>query len=63
MRMHCIEKAYWSTNLLAVLDDKSFTSQSGLDLADKQDFDVLSSKLVTFHGVTPDFYRTQWNES
>ena len=61
-RMHGIEKGYWSTNLLAVLDDKSLTFQSGLDLADKQDFDVLSPKLVTFHGVTPDFYRTQWNE-
>ena len=62
MRMHGIEKAYWSTNLLAVLDHKSLTFQSGLDLADKQDFNVLSAKLVTFHGVMPNFYRTQWNE-
>ena len=61
-RRHGVEKAYWSTNLLAVLDDKSLTFQSGLDLADKQDSDVLSAKLVIFHGVTPDFYRTQWNE-
>ena len=36
MRMHGVEKAYWSTNLLAVLDDKSLTYQSGLDLADKK---------------------------
>ena len=40
MRMHGVEKAYWSTNPLAVLDDKSLTFQSGLDHADKQDLDV-----------------------
>ena len=62
MRMHGVEKAYWSTNLLAVLDDKSLTFQSGLDLADKQDFDALNAKLVTFHEVTPNFYRNPWNE-
>ena len=39
--MHGVEKAYWSTDLPAVLDDKSLTFQSGLDLADKQDFDGL----------------------
>ena len=62
MTMYGVEKAYWSTNLLAVLDNKSLAFQSGLDLADKLDFDVLAAKLVTFHGVMPDFYRTQWNE-
>ena len=62
MTMYGVEKACWSTNLLAVLDDKSLAFQSRLDLADKLDFDVLAAKLVTFHGVPPDFYRTQWNE-
>ena len=62
MIMYGVEKARWSTNLLAVLDDKSLAFQSRLDLVDKLDFDVLAAKLVTFHGVTPDFYRTQWNE-
>ena len=62
MTMYGVEKACWSTNLLAVLDDKSLAFQSRLDLADKLDFDVLAAKLVTFHGVTTDFYRTQWNE-
>ncbi len=62
MTMYGVEKACWSTNLLAVLDDKSLAFQSRLDLADKLDFDVLAAKLVTFHGVMPDFYRTQWNE-
>ena len=62
MTMYGVEKACWSTNLLAVPDNKSLTFQSRLDLADKLDFDVLAAKLVTFHGVTPDFYRTQRNE-
>ena len=59
MRLHGIKKAYWSTNLLAVLDDKSLIFKSSLDLVEKQDFDVLSAKLVKFHGVTPNFYCTQ----
>ena len=62
MRMHGVEKAYWSTNLLAVLDDKSLIFQSGLDLADKQDLDVLSAKLVKFHGVAHNFNHNQWSD-
>ena len=62
MTMYGVEKACWSTNLLAVLADKSIAFQSRLNVADKLDFDVLAAKVVTFHGVTPDFYRTQWNE-
>ena len=60
MTLHGVDKGFWATNLVPILDDKSLKFQSNLPLEEKEDFDMLSARLIDIQGVTSSMCRIEW---
>ena len=62
MQMYGVDREFWTSNLLPLLDAASLRFQERMLLAERRDFDTLTEALVAFHEINPNHYRVQWRD-